>query len=104
MSELKQLVPTAVNSVGLLGLLAFNLKKFKDLETKLEELEEKVNTPQKPVKIDNTEIIEKLNKKIEQMIPKNIEKPVIQPQEKPPTIKIEDQDDDIDIAIGELLA
>ena len=103
MTELKQLVPTAVNSVGLLGLLAFNLKKFKDLETKLEELEEKVNKPQKPVKVDNTEIIEKLNKKIEQMIPKTIEKHVIKPSENPPNIVIEEYDDDVDIAINELL-
>ena len=48
-------------------------------------------------------IIQMGNKKIEQMIPKTIEKHVIKPSENPPNIVIEEYDDDVDIAINELL-
>jgi len=106
MSEIKKIVPTAINSIGIVTLLVFSLKKFKDFEEKITELERKLQNQQKPLPVDNSEIIEKLNKKIEQMIPIKLE----QQQQPPKTVEKTVQDtatstneDDVDMAISELL-
>lgn len=105
MSEIKKIVPTAINSIGIVTLLVFSLKKFKDFEEKITELERKLQNQQKPLPVDNSEIIEKLNKKIEQMIPIKLEQ-----QQQPKTVETTVQDtatstneDDVDMAISELL-
>tara|TARA_A100001015_G_scaffold159222_1_gene176913 strand:+ start:851 stop:1165 length:315 start_codon:yes stop_codon:yes gene_type:complete len=104
MSEIKKIVPTAINSIGIVTLLVFSLKKFKDFEDKITELERKIQNQKKPLPVDNSEIIEKLNKKIEQMIPMKLEQ-----QNKPIEKVVQDiststGEDDVDMAISELLA
>lgn len=106
MTSVKQIVPTAINSVGILALLGFNLKKFKELEDKILELEEKLSN-HKPVPVDNTELFEKINKRIEEIVPfnkKEIEKgkDMIKEEEKELNISKEPTEEDVDLAISEL--